>query len=101
MDAGFLDVLHHPGDVDGVAVGDAVDVHLDRVVEVVVHQHRVVAGHAHRLADVALQPGAVVHDLHPAAAEHVGRAQHHRVADADGDGFGFLGGAGEAVLRLA
>ena len=78
MDAGFLDVLHHAGDVDGFAVADAVHVHLDRVVQVAVDQHRVVAGHPHRLAHVAVQPGAVVDDLHRAAAQHVAGADHHR-----------------------
>ena len=101
MDAGFLDVLHHAGDIDGLAVGDAVHVDLDRVVQVAVDQHRVVAGDAHRLAHVAMQAGAVVDDLHGAAAEHVAGADHHRIADAVGDRFGFLGGTGGAVLRLA
>ena len=101
MDAGLLDVLHHAGDVDGLAVGDAVHVDLDRVVQVAVDQHRVVAGDAHRFAHVAMQAGAVVHDLHGAAAQHVARADHHRIADALGDRLGFLGRAGGAVLRLA
>ena len=43
MDAGLLDVLHHACDVDGAAVGDAVDIDLDRVVEVAVDQHGVAA----------------------------------------------------------
>ena len=33
MDAGHLDVLHDPGDVDVLAVGKRVDVDLDRVLE--------------------------------------------------------------------
>ena len=48
-----------------------------------------------------MQAGAVVHDLHGAAAEHVAGADHHRIADALGDRLGFLGRAGDAVLRLA
>ena len=101
MDAGFLDVLHHAGDIDRFVVGDAIDIHLDRVVQVAVDQHRIVAGHAHRLAHVAMQAGAVVDDLHRTAAQHVARADHHRIADAFRNCFGFVGGACDAVVRLA
>jgi hypothetical protein len=100
MDAGFLDMLQHAGDVDVVAVGNAVDIDLDRVIEIAVDQHRVFAGDTHGLAHVAVELGAVMHDFHGAAAEHVGGADHHRVADAVGDGFGLFGGAGDAVFGL-
>ena len=90
MDAGFLDVFHHPGDVDGLGVGDAVHIDLDRVVQVAVDQHRIVAGDTHRLPHVAVQAGAVVDDLHRPPAQHVARPDHHRIADAVGDRFGFL-----------
>ena len=100
MDAGLLDVLHHAGDVDGLAVGDAVHVDLDRVVQVAVDQHRVVAGDPHRLAHVTVQTVPVVDDLHRAAAQHVARADHHRIADALGDRLGFLGRPRDAVFRL-
>ncbi len=62
-------------------VGDHVDVDLAGVVEEAVEQHRRGIGHAHRVADVARQVGVVVDDLHRAAAEHVARAHHQRVAD--------------------
>ena len=39
VDAGLLDVLHDPGDVDVLAVGHRVHVHLDRVLEEPVDQH--------------------------------------------------------------
>ena len=40
MDAGFLDMLHDAGDVDLVAVGDGIDIDLDRVLQIAVDQHR-------------------------------------------------------------
>ena len=46
MDAGLLDMLHDAGDIDRLAVGDAVHVDLDGVVQIVVDQDRVVAGDA-------------------------------------------------------
>ena len=101
MDAGLLDVLHDAGDIDRVAVGDGVDIDLDRVLQIAVDQHRAGAGHAHRVADVALQPGGVVDDLHRPAAQHVRRADHHRIADALRDRLGLGGGIGGAVVGLA
>jgi hypothetical protein len=50
--AGLLDVFHDPGDDDGAAVGDRVDVELGRVVEELVDQDRVVRGRADRRAHV-------------------------------------------------
>ncbi len=41
VDAGLLDVLHDPGDVDLLAVAERVDVDLDRVLEEAVEQQRV------------------------------------------------------------
>ena len=41
MDAGFLDMLHDAGDEDLVAVGERVDIDLDRVLQIAVDQHRV------------------------------------------------------------
>ncbi len=44
MDAGLLDMLHDAGDDDGLAVGEHVDVDLDRILEVAVDQDRAVLG---------------------------------------------------------
>ena len=41
VDAGLLDVLHDPADVDLGAVAQRVDVDLDRVLEEAVDEHRV------------------------------------------------------------
>ena len=97
MDAGLLDVLHHAADDHVVAVGDHVDVDLDGVGQELVDQDRRVllavpraARLSRRDASIAVStkcssPDGVVDDLHRAAAEHVRRAHHHRVADALGD----------------
>ena len=53
-----------------------------------------------RLHEVVAQRPVVVHDFHGTAAEHVGRAHEHRVADALRDGDGFLDRARDAVGRL-
>ena len=101
MNTGLLDVLHDAGDLDLMAVGDGVDIDLDGVLQIAVDQDRAGARHDHRAADIAVEPGMVVDDLHRPAAQHIGRADHHRVADALGDRLGLLGGIGGAVIRLA
>ena len=87
VDAGLLDVLHDAAEVELGAVEERVDVDLDRVVEEPVDQHRVLRADLRRArSDVARRSVVVVvDDLHAAAAEHVRRADQHRVADVVGD----------------
>ncbi len=101
MHAGLLDVLHHAADQHlAVAVGDDVDVDLDRVVEEAVEQHRRIVRHLHRFADVARQVGVGMHHFHRAAAEHVARAHHQRIADLARQHQRLVGAARGAVRRL-
>ena len=90
MDAGLLDVLHDAGDIGVVAVGDAIDVDLDGVGEIAVDQQRPLVRHREfrrpveiggEPRDIAVELRAVVDDLHGAAAEHIGRPDHDRIAD--------------------
>ena len=50
----LFDMFHDARDVDVLAIGEGIDIHLDRAGEVAVEQHGVVAGNLHRLADVTL-----------------------------------------------
>ena len=75
MDAGLLDVLHDAADDDRAGrVGDRIDVELDRVLEELVDQDRMLRRRLHRRRHVAIERRHVVDDGHGAAAEHVGRA---------------------------
>ena len=60
MDARFLDMLHHPGDDDVAAVADRVDVDLDRVAQILVDEHRAVAGDLDRGDDIIVELGRPV-----------------------------------------
>jgi hypothetical protein len=121
MDAGFLDVFHDAGDIDVGAVAQAVDIDLDGVGQVAVKQQRVgaqqrvdlaglvvgvarldVFGHQfrHGAKQVVGQARLVADDLHGAAAEHVGRADHQREADVGGDQAGLFDRIGDAVVGL-
>ena len=121
MDAGFLDVLHDAGDVGVLAVGEAVDVDLDRVGEIAVEQQRVLAEHRvdlpglvvriarldvlrhqfrQRAEQIVAELALVADDLHGASAQHVGRAHDQRIAELGGDQPRLLDRIGDAVLRL-
>ncbi len=79
---GLLDVLHDAADDHGAGrVGDGVDVELERVLEELVDQDRVLRRGVDRLRHVAIERRHVVDDRHAAAAEHVRRAHDDREAD--------------------
>ena len=99
MNAGLLDVLHDAGDVAVFAVGQAIDIDLDGVGEVAVDEQRPLFGNREfrraveiggKPRDIAGQMIGIVHDLHGAAAQHVGRPDHDRIADRFGDRLGLF-----------
>ncbi|MCY1280808.1 hypothetical protein D9M70_296020 [compost metagenome] len=101
MYAGLFDVLHDRADHHGFAVAHRVDVDFDGAVEEAIQQHRAVVGDLHGLAHVALELFFLVDDFHRAAAQYVGRAHHHRVADVLRQGQGLVFAARGGVGRLA
>ena len=88
MDAGRLDVLEHRGDPGVLAVAERVDVELERAFEIAVDEARPL--------DAELV--GRVRDVHAAAADHVVRADEHRVADPVGDLARLLGVLRDAPL---
>ena len=100
MDASFLDMLQHTGDIDRIVIGDGIDIDFDRIAQIAIDQHRAVAGHNHCLADVGIELALRFDDFHRPAAEHIARAHQHRVANAGGDGDGFIAAARDTVFGL-
>ena len=101
MDARLLDVLHDAADDDGArGVGDRVDVELERVLEELVDEHRMLGRGVDRLRHVAVERADVVDDRHPAAAEHVRRPHDDRKPDRRGDVSRFLARRRRAARRL-
>ena len=108
MHAGELHVLEHSADdhggVGGIVVkadvGDAVDVHLDGVLEKFIHQHRPLRRGLDGGAHVSAQLVVRVDDLHRAAAKHEGRTHENGVAQLGRrlERLGLVGG--QAVGRL-
>jgi hypothetical protein len=78
---GELDVLEHPADDARLAVAEAVDVELDRVLEELVDQDGLARHDLEHLRTTARSSVLAVDDEHAAAAEDEGGPQEHRVAD--------------------
>ena len=79
MDAGPLDVLHDARDDNVLPVANGV--HLDLLaLDVFIHQDRMLLGDpvddANEFVDIPVVDG----DLHALAAQHIGRADKHRIA---------------------
>ena len=98
--ARLLHVLHDPAHHHPLAVRDGVHVDLEGVLEELVHQDGMLRAHPHRFLHVVLEIRLVVHDLHGAPAQHVGRPHQHRVADGVRDPRGLLEGARGGAGRL-
>ena len=104
MDAGLLDVLHDAADHHAgggvAAVGNAIDIDLDRVVKEAVQQYRRLLTDLDRFTHVALEILVAVHDLHRTTAQHIARAHHQRIADLVRQGQCLLLGTRGPVRRL-
>jgi hypothetical protein len=82
VDPRLLDVLEDAADDDVRAVGQAVHVHLEGVLQEAVEEDRVLGAGLHGAAHGLGQRRLVVGHEHGAAAQHVGGAHQHRIADA-------------------
>ena len=101
MNTRFLDVFHDTRNMHVAGdVADGIDINLDRIAQIAIDQHRVVARYLHRVGDVVGQPCFVVDDFHGATTQDVGRADHHWVSDFGGDAYRFVAGTGDPVGRL-
>ena len=81
VDPRLFDVFEDAADDDPLAVGDCVDVDLDRALEEVVEQDRAVRVDGGRLPEVLLELVVTVDDLHGPPAENVGGPHEHREAE--------------------
>ena len=100
MDTRLLDMFHDAADQDVLTVTNGVHVHFHGVVQEAVQQHRGIVGYLDRFVHVLGQLVLAVDDLHGAAAQHIGRPDHQRIADFPRQFHGLIRGAGQAVGRL-
>ena len=103
VNAGGLDVLHDGADDGGVAVADAVDVDFGGAFEEAVDEDGSVGGDVDGFVHVAAEFVVGVDNHHGAASEDEGGANNDGVANAVGDGDGFVfadGGAGVGLLEF-
>ena len=71
MHACLLDVLHDTANHHIGAIADAIDIHLNGIIQETVKQYGGFVGCLHRFAQIAAQLGFIVHDFHRAAAKYV------------------------------
>ena len=81
MDARFLDVLHDCADHARLAIGDAIDIDLDCVLEKTIDEHRPIRRYFNRARHVTSKIFVVVDELHRASAENEGWPNEHRIAN--------------------
>ena len=55
MHTGFFDMLQYAGHRNVGAIADRIDIHLDRVAQILVDQHRRVARNLHRRLNVIVE----------------------------------------------
>ena len=101
VNAGFFDVFHDRADDRDLAVGDAIDVHLDRILEKAIDQDRAARADLDRAPHVAAQILRVIDQLHRASAENERRPNEHGITDPLGDRDRFVFARGGAARRLA
>ena len=99
--AGALHMLHDGADDRGLAVGDAIDVDFDGILEESVDEHGPVLAALDRLAHVAGQFGVVVDDGHPPSSKHERGSDKHGIADYLRCGDRLLHSGDRVVVRLA
>jgi len=100
VDAGVLDVLHHPADDAARPVRERVDIGLESILEERIDEHRMPRRHPHGFREEPAQRVGVVHDPHRPSPQDVGGADQDRIPDAFRHGRRFLEGRGGAGRRL-
>ena len=86
MNASLFNMFHDTGDMHIITVAQGIDVHFNRVTQIVIDQHGALAGYNHGGCDVTAQFRLVMDDFHRATAQDIGRADHDRIPDASGNG---------------
>ena len=101
MHACLFDVLHDATDEHLLAIGEAIHVDFDRMIQEVIEQYGRIVADLDRLAHVTLKVDLLVHDLHRAPAQHITGAHDERIADILCVGKRLAFRARRAVGRLA
>ena len=100
MHACLFDMLHDPRHMHCFAIRQGINIAFDGARQVAVKQHRAVARHHHRLADIPLELGHIAHDFHGTPAQHIRGADDQRKADFIGNRQRLRIAGGNAVMGL-
>ena len=100
MDTGFFDMLQDSGHYDVITISHTIDIHLDRIAQIAVDQHRAVARNAHSGFDIVFELRLRVDNLHRPTTEDIARPHQHRITDGFGNLDCFFATACNAVFGL-
>ena len=101
VDARFLDMLHDCADNGRLAVGDAIDIDLHRILEKAVDEHRAIGRYFNRTCHVTSEVRLCVDELHRAPAQNEAWPNEHWITNFLRYRHGLFGACGRSVRRLA
>ena len=81
MNASFFDVLENTTDHDLFAIGDCVDIDLDRFVEILIDEDRAIGMQADSVDHVLAKLSLVPDDLHGSTAKNIRRANQDGILE--------------------
>src|ERR1051325_1748898 len=101
MDAGFFDVLHDRADDGCLAVGNTIDIDLDRVFEKAIDQYGPVRRDFNRVRHITAQVRFVVNELHRAPTENETWPNEHGITNFGSDRDRLVGAHDRTAWRLS
>ena len=81
MHASLFNMLHQTADYHLLAIRHRIHIHFDGVIQESIQQHWRIVGNADCFGHVATQFRFLVHNLHGATTQHIGRTHHQWIAD--------------------
>ena len=82
MDTGLFNVLHNGRNKSVGAVRDGICLTFQRVLQEFVHEDGTFRCHINGCCHVVTEHIVIIYHFHSAAAQYIGRTNHHRIADA-------------------
>src|SRR5215469_3527669 len=101
MNARFFDVLHDCSDNGRLAVGDAIDIDLNGILEKAIDEHRTIRRYFDRAGHITFEIRLGIHQLHRAPAENETWPNEHWIAKFLRYRYGLFGACCRTVRRLA
>ena len=100
MHPGLFNMFHNSANAEGFAIADHIHIHLDGILNKLIHQHRPLRRGPDRALNIIFQGLIVIDNLHGPAAKNIRRPDQNRIADFSGNAPGLGKGNRVTVSRL-